>query len=82
MGRRTTLKDVARKAGVTAATVSYVINNTPGQSIRLETRERVLKAARELNYMPEVSRLLRIKKAATRWYFVAVDNYASAQSMG
>ena len=30
----------------------------------------------------EVSRLLRIKKAATRWYFVAVDNYASAQSMG
>ncbi|WP_418833785.1 DUF6383 domain-containing protein [Parabacteroides johnsonii] len=30
----------------------------------------------------EIDRLLRIKKAATRWYFVAVDNYASAQSMG
>ena len=30
----------------------------------------------------EIDRLLRIKKAATRWYFVAVDNYANAQSMG
>ena len=42
MRRRTTLKDVAQEAGVTAATVSYVINNTPGQSIRPETRRRVL----------------------------------------
>lgn len=60
MGRRTTLKDVAQEAGVTAATVSYVINNTPGQSIRLGTRERVLQAARKLNYMPNAhARTLR-----------------------
>ncbi|MBM6815769.1 LacI family DNA-binding transcriptional regulator [Olsenella uli] len=60
MGRRTTLKDVAQEAGVTAATVSYVINNTPGQSIRPETRERVLQAARRLNYMPNAhARTLR-----------------------
>ena len=60
MRRRTTLKDVAREAGVTAATVSYVINNTPGQSIRPETRRRVLQAARDLNYMPNAhARTLR-----------------------
>lgn len=60
MGRRTTLKDVAQEAGVTAATVSYVINNTPGQSIRPETRRRVLQAARKLNYMPNAhARTLR-----------------------
>lgn len=52
MGRRPTLKDVAQKAGVTSATVSYVINNTPGQSISPETRQRVLAAAADLNYIP------------------------------
>lgn len=46
--RRVTLKDVARAAGVTTATVSYVINDTPGQTITPETRERVLKAVAEL----------------------------------
>ena len=60
MRKRTTLKDVAQEAGVTAATVSYVINNTPGQSIRPETRKRVLQAARRLNYMPNAhARTLR-----------------------
>lgn len=60
MGKRTTLKDVAREAGVTPATVSYVINNTPGQSIRPETRKRVLEAARKLKYAPNAhARTLR-----------------------
>ena len=60
MRKRTTLKDVAQEAGVTAATASYVINNTPGQSIRPETRRRVLQAARRLNYMPNAhARTLR-----------------------
>lgn len=58
--RRVTLKDVARAAGVTTATVSYVINDTPGQTITPETRERVLKAVAELRYIPNVhARTLR-----------------------
>lgn len=58
--RRATLKDVAREAGVTTATVSYVINDTPGQSIRPETRERVLAAVAELHYAPNAhARTLR-----------------------
>ena len=35
---------VARASGVSRATVSYVLNNDPRQSIPAETRERVLKA--------------------------------------
>ena len=60
MGKRATLKDVAAEAGVTTATVSYVINNTPGQSIRPETRQRVLAAVEKLKYMPNAhARTLR-----------------------
>lgn len=64
MAKRVTLKDIARAADVTTATVSYVINNTPGQSIAPETRERVLRAARELNYVPNsAARALRRRRA-------------------
>ena len=50
--KRITLRDVARLAGVAPSTVSYVINDTPGQTIRSETRDRVLAAVKELNYIP------------------------------
>lgn len=61
MGSRATLKDVAKEAGVTSATVSYVINNTPGQTIRPETRKRVLDAVAKLKYTPNAhARTLRM----------------------
>ena len=50
--RRITIKDVAREAGVSHVTVSYVLNNTPGRTIPEETRARVLAAARKLDYHP------------------------------
>src|SRR4051794_35293596 len=46
-----TIKDVVRASGVSAATVSYVLNNGP-RSVRPETRERVLVAIRALGYRP------------------------------
>lgn len=46
-----TQKDVARLAGVTSSSVSYVINNGP-RSVAPETRERILKAIAELGYRP------------------------------
>jgi LacI family transcriptional regulator len=46
-----TQADVARKAGVSRSIVSYVINNGP-RSVSPETRERVLKAIKELGYRP------------------------------
>jgi DNA-binding LacI/PurR family transcriptional regulator len=51
-GRRATAADVARMAGVSQATVSYVINDAPDQSIPQPTRARVLEAARALHYRP------------------------------
>lgn len=48
--RPPTSVDVARWAGVSRTTVSYVLNGTPNQRISPETRERVLAAAHELNY--------------------------------
>jgi DNA-binding LacI/PurR family transcriptional regulator len=60
MARRPTSADVARRAGVSRATVSYVLNNAPHQSIPDATRQRVLDAARELDYTPHAgARALR-----------------------
>ncbi|AEV83836.1 LacI family transcription regulator [Actinoplanes sp. SE50] len=53
--RRITSADVARRAGVSRATVSYVLNNTSGQSISPATRDRVLQAAAGLGYAPSAA---------------------------
>jgi DNA-binding LacI/PurR family transcriptional regulator len=50
--RRVTSAQVAERSGVSRATVSYVLNATPNQSIPEETRRRVLQAAEELGYTP------------------------------
>ena len=47
---RVTIKDVAKAADVSIATVSYVLNNTPGQSISDETRKKVVQFANLLGY--------------------------------
>jgi LacI family transcriptional regulator len=44
--------DVARLAGVSPATVSFVLNRTAGQTISDETQRRVLQAVAELDYRP------------------------------
>jgi DNA-binding LacI/PurR family transcriptional regulator len=53
--RRFTSVDVARASGLSRATVSYVLNNDPRQTIPPETRERVLKAAEKLGYRPSAA---------------------------
>ena len=52
---RPTSRDVARLAGVSRTTVSLVLNNVPDVHISPETRQRVLEAARQLNYYPDAS---------------------------
>ncbi len=52
--------DVARVAGVTPAVVSRLLNEDPALRIRPETRDRVLAAARDLEYTPNhAARALR-----------------------
>ncbi len=78
MARSVTLKDVARKVGVSFQTVSLVINNSHG--VAEATRDRVRQAIKELNYTPNgIARGLR-KKQSRRIAFVVpsvVDPYTS-----
>lgn len=53
--KRVSIKDVAKEAGVSATTVSYVLNRTPSETISSETTQRVLEAARRLNYVPNLN---------------------------
>lgn len=52
MEKKVTGKDVAKAAGVSVATVSYIMNNRPDQKISEETRKKVLQIANLLNYKP------------------------------
>ena len=62
--RRTTIGDIAARAGVSKGAVSYALNQRPG--ISDETRERILTAARELHYRPNaLARGLRTRRTDT-----------------
>ncbi len=50
--KKTTIKDVAREAGVSVATVSYVMNHRTDIRISEETRKKVLQVSNLLNYTP------------------------------
>src|SRR5215218_2957449 len=59
--RRVTAAMVAERAGVSVATVSYVINDNPNQTIPDATKERVRAAVRDLGYTPSAAaRALRL----------------------
>ena len=58
-----TLKDVAKRAGVSIATVSYCINNS--HNLSPETRARINKAIAELNYIPN-SQARNLKRRMSR----------------
>jgi LacI family transcriptional regulator len=69
LGRPTTLEDVASHAGVSSATVSRVLaGNYP---VRAATRQRVLRAVRELNYVANThARALAGVKTETVAFFL------------
>ena len=47
--------EIARIAGVSRTTVSFVLNNVRGKHISEETRQRVVEVAREFGYSPDES---------------------------
>jgi LacI family transcriptional regulator len=68
-----TIKDVAKRAGVSIATVSYVLNNDP--RIKKATADKVLQAAEEVNYLASgIARSL--KKSKTNNVLVLVHNFS------
>ena len=64
--RRVTQADVAQRAKVSQALVSYVVNNHQGVSIPSATRQRIEGAMEELGYIPNITaRRLRTNKTLT-----------------
>ncbi|MFJ2503508.1 LacI family DNA-binding transcriptional regulator [Microbacterium sp. NPDC087592] len=53
--RRVTASDIARSLGISRATVGFVLNDTPGQTISEATRTRVLDEAKRLGYRPHTA---------------------------
>ena len=67
MGHRPTIVDVAKAAGVSKVTVSYVLNGH-GSRVRISepTRARVMEAARTLGYTPNaIARMMVTKRCST-----------------
>jgi DNA-binding LacI/PurR family transcriptional regulator len=61
-----TLKDVARLAEVDPSTASRVLRSDPSQTVRPDTRERILWAAKSLSYRPNaLARGLRTRRTDT-----------------
>lgn len=72
MNKRITIKDVAKKAGISYQTVSRVINNKP--DVSAETRQRVLRVIEELNYRPSMAATSRTNPK-TQIMAVAISPY-------
>ena len=64
--KKPTQGDVAARAGVSQAMVSYVLNDNPVFSVPAETRQRILDAVDDLGYIPNgAARSLRTRKTYT-----------------
>jgi LacI family transcriptional regulator len=70
-----TIKDVARKAQVSVATVSLVINNN--QRISPETKRKVLRAIKALDYHPTRSARGLVSKRSGNIGFILTDDHFS-----
>lgn len=73
-----TIRDVAEKAGVSLATVSYVLSGRSGGSTRISepTKERVLEAAKELGYVAN-SAARGMRRGRTDTIAVVIENMES-----
>jgi LacI family transcriptional regulator len=64
MDKKITIKDIAKKADVSASTVSRVLNET--LPVKKETKEKIMKIINELNYYPDsLARSLRVGSTKT-----------------
>lgn len=71
----TTIRDIAKHAGVSITTASYVLNNTG--NISDATRQRVLQSAEELNYHPNAF-ARHLKKAKTRTIGIFISRFGGS----
>ncbi|MEV0366839.1 LacI family DNA-binding transcriptional regulator [Nocardia fusca] len=78
--KRVTAADVARSLGLSRATVGFVLNNTPGQSIPQSTRKRVLDEAQRLGYRPNPA-AQALRRGSTRLVMLLLPDWPMESSM-
>ena len=62
--KRASIKDIAKIAGVSVATVSYVLNKKEGSRISEATKEKILNVAETINYTPnKIAKSLKTNKS-------------------
>ncbi len=67
-----TMTDVARRAGVSRTTVSFVLSNREDANISEETRQRIAEAVQELGYRPNAgARALAARRSD--WYGIVTE---------
>ncbi len=72
---------MARLAGVSRTTVSFVLNNAPGKLIPEKTRQSVLRAARRLRYTPdEKARSSAMIRHHSIGFFIPHSGYVSSDA--
>lgn len=64
-----TIKDIAQKAKVSISTVSRILNEDETLSVKEETRQRVLRIAKEMDYRPKRKKVARSRPviAIVQW---------------
>jgi LacI family transcriptional regulator len=81
-----TIKDIARECGVSANTVSSVLNNKPGE-VSARTRERILEAMHRMGYRPSAAARRMVGKRmntigiADRYTASSLENPYKAQML-
>lgn len=75
-----TIRDVAKQARVSPATVSRVLNNDLTLSVSVETRERILEVAKSLNYqIPHRKKISKEKKE--KFHIVLIANSSAEEEI-
>ena len=74
-----TMRDVAKAAGVSVATVSHVINDKPGARIGENARQRVREAVVHLGYRPNAL-AKTLSEGTSRFIGLIADAIATTRS--
>ncbi|MFY9427411.1 MAG: LacI family DNA-binding transcriptional regulator [Caldicoprobacterales bacterium] len=69
---KTTIKDIAKAAGVSTTTVSLVLNNKPSR-ISDKTKEKILKIAKEKKYVPNKLAVNLAKQSSSTFGMIIPD---------
>ncbi len=72
MEKQATLKDIAKKAKVSVATVSRVVNGMASKAARPEVQDRIWEVVKELNYTPNTAaQMLKVKSSEKKTGMIA-----------